>query len=67
MQFQSLLDPTRLIPIDSLGSVRGVASTGLVGCDHCPLDGKPKVMDAIEGRKIFVWTHAPGERGRACT
>ncbi|KKL98350.1 hypothetical protein LCGC14_1825300, partial [marine sediment metagenome] len=60
MQFQSLLDPTRLIPIDSLGSVRGVASTGLVGCDHCPLDGKPKVMDAIEGRKIFVWTHAPG-------
>jgi len=48
--------------MDELMNVQRGAPAGLVGCKHCPLDGKTKVkeLDTIEGRKIFVWSPVPG-------
>ena len=67
MHFQSLLDPTRIMPIEGLVGVQRGAPTGLVGCERCPLDGLPKIkgLDDIKGRKIFIWAQAPGAREEA--
>ncbi len=67
MHFASLLDPTCVLSLDDLVKTRGATTTGLVGCERCPLDGQVKVkgFKEVTGNKIFVWSHAPGAKEEA--